>query len=371
MGDVLMKRGLILMLLLLATALFAGVSALAAQDTANVETIAFESLAAGVKLSPDDRTLAVFNNPVIYNDEEIISPPELVQIRLFDAETGEQTGSLLGHLDWVMDADFNSDGSQLVTYHRNGDLTLWDVASQSVVRTIETYTMGGGWVHFMPDDTTVVVQLGELIFGTLDMESGAITRLYGRHMGTYNLFSEQYMQTPARTDLTFLSMAVSPDGATFATSTGNDEVILWDVASGDTRTLREKSEQPLRFAIRALYFSSDGSTLTYYDRTDNQVHRWDVAAGTETGAYALPAGAFAVSPDETWIAWADRETNTVYWVESMVLDAPEHEFELPENVEIAPVITTLAFTTDGTKLVVGGLYASDEDNAIYVIDLSE
>lgn len=366
-----MKRGVIFTLLALVMALLVGVSALAAQDTANIETIAFESKAANVELSPDDRRLAVFNNPIIYNDEAIISPPELVQIRLFDVETGEQTGSLSGHLDWVADADFNADGSQLVTYHRNGDVTLWDVASQSAVRTIETYTLGGGWVQFMPDDQTVLLRLGEYVFGTLDTESGAITRLYGRHMSTYNLFSEQYTQFPQRADLIFITAAVSPDGTLLAAATGNDEVVLIDTASGEERTLRPKSEEPARYAIRTLYFSSDGSTLTYYDQNDDQVHRWDVAAGTEIGAYELPATAFAVAPDESMIAWADRETNAVYWVESMVLDAPEREFVLPENVRIAPNVTTLSFTADGTKLVVGGLFASDEDNAIYVIDLSE
>lgn len=365
-----MKRAIVFTLVSLLILLF-GVSVTSAQDAANVRTIAYESLGAGMALSPDNRTLAVFNNAVLYGNEDIISPPELIQIRLFDVETGEQTGSLSGHPDWVTDADFNADGSQLIAFHRNGDLTLWDVANQSLIKTIETYTMGGGWVQFLPDGKTVVLRLGEFVFGTLDTESGAITRLFGRHISTYNEFSETYTQFPGRADMTFISLAVAPDGAMFATSTGNDEVLLWDAASGENRTLREKSEQPGRYAIRALYFSSDGSTLTYYDQNDNQVHRWDVVAGTEIGSYELPGGAFAVSSDETWIAWADREANTVYWVESMVLDARERELELPETLRIAPNVTTLAFTADGTKLVVGGLFASDEQNAIYVIDLSD
>lgn len=363
-----MKRFLLFTLLVLVAGLFAGVSA---QDATNVETIPFESLGAGVKLSPDDRTLAVFNNALIYNDEELVSPPELIEIRLFDVQTGEQSGSLTGHSDWVMDADFNSDGSQLVTFHRNGDLTLWDVASQSVIRTIETYMLGGGWVQFMPDDQTVLLRLGETVFGALDTETGAITRLFGRHIATYNEFSEQYTQFPGRFDLAFITASVSPDGTTLAAATGNDEIVLWDVASGETRTLREKSEQPGGYAIRALFFSDDGSTLTYFDQNDEQVHRWDVAAGTEIGAFEVGRGAFTVTLDQSLIAWADREANTVYWVESMVLDAPTHEFTLPENVQVAPNITTLTFTSDKEKLVVGGLFASEEDNAIYVIDLSE
>jgi hypothetical protein len=71
------------------------------------------------------------------------------------------------------------------------------------------------------------------------------------------------------------------------------------------------------------------------------------------------------------VAWADRETNTVYWVDSAVLEAPEHQLVLPENVQIAPSLTQLVFTSDMNYLIVGGLFSRESDNAIYVIDLSQ
>jgi len=365
-GGVLMER-----LLLLSVVLWLlPVSALAAQDEADVVTIPYESLAARMALSPDDRMLAVYNFEFIYDNEEIISPPELIQIRLFDVQTSEQIGSLNGHTDWVSSADFNGDGSQLVTLHRNGDLMIWDVASQSAVKTIPTYIFGSASVQFMPDDRTVLLRHSGNFFWMLDTQTGAITQLFGRRIDTYNEYFERFSQYPERADIVFFSITISPDGTTLASASGSDEVLLWDVATGEWRTLREKSEESGLYSIRRMFFSDDGSTLTYFDVNDKQVHRWDVETGTEVAAYELLASVFVVTPDESMIAWADRETNTIYWAESMVLDAPTHEFRLPDSLEVSENVTTLTFTSDKEQLIVGGLFAQDAQNAIYVIDLS-
>ena len=345
-------------------------SALFAQDTAGFDTIQLESLAPNFALSPNGQTLGVYNNPVIYNDVDSGTPPELIEIRLFDVATGEQTGSLTGHSDWVSGADFSSDRSHLITLHRNGDVILWDVAQRRAIKTIATYAYGGGWLKALPDGKTVLLRLNQFVLAALDTETGAITHLYGRHMPSFGVFSKEYTQFPRNLDLNFVTVAASPDGSVFATSTGNDEVLLVDAASGEMQTLREPSEQPGRFAIRQLFFSTDGSTLTYFDQTDGQVHRWDVEAGEEIGAYALAATAFTLAPDGTTIAWADRETNTVYWVNNAVLDARENQLVLPENVRVTPT-TQLAFTSDMARLIVSGLYASESDNAIFIIDLSQ
>jgi WD40 repeat protein len=364
-----MKRGLLFTLLALLVALSAFSALWAQEDTPDLTSIPFESLAAGSELSPDDRTLALYNNPIIYGSENLETTPEESQIRLLDIETGKLTGSLQGNLDWVSDIAFNSDGSRLVAFHRNGDLSLWDIPNQTLLKTIPTYVYGGGWVLFMPDDQTVLLRLGEFVFGTLDTTNGAITRLFGRHIDTYNLFSETYTRYPERADLTIAAAAVSPDGSIIATSTGNDEVLLWDTSSGEARTLRQKSEQPARFAIRTLFFAADGSELLYYDQTDGHVHRWDIATQTEFQPLELAASTFAVAPGEPITAWADRETNTVNWY--IGRDVVQQQFKLPDELGIAPNITQLFFTSDGTKLVVSGLFASAEQNAVYVISLAE
>jgi WD40 repeat protein len=165
--------------------------------------------------------------------------------------------------------------------------------------------------------------------------------------------------------------AVSPDDQWLVTSTANDEVLRWDtsVVGGEPETLRPKSEKPAQFNIRGLTFSEDGSTLTYFDHGDDAFHVLDVEAGEELHSYAPGAAEFALAPDGVTVAWADRETNAVYLADVTSADAPVKLLDVPENLDVAPNITSLAFTSDGKQLIVGGFHERDEQNEIYVITL--
>ncbi|MEP7294387.1 MAG: hypothetical protein ABI835_21535 [Chloroflexota bacterium] len=343
------------------------VSALWAQDAqTSVTTIPVESKASMVKLSPDDHTLAVYNNYVIYDEAPTA---DLTRITLIDLESGDPIDTLSGYSDWVTDVAFNADGSRLVSFHRNGDLLVWDMNSKTLIKTIPTYTIGGSWVQFLNDDKTVLFRAGELVIGMLDTESGAITHLFGQHIDTYAEYSETYTQFPARGDITFVAAAVSPDGQWLVFSTANDEVILWNIATGNQRTLREKSEKFGLFSIRSFVFSQDGSQLAYFDQVDKKTHLWDVAKRGEIGAYDVGGLSFALAPDGKTIAWADRESNTVYLADTTSSDAPTTLVELPERMKVSP-LTSLAFTSDGKQVVVGGLFAEDGDNQITVVNLA-
>lgn len=360
-----MKRFVAVMLVVLL------VSALGvlAQETPAV-TIPVDDLGSTTELSPDDELLALYYSAVIYDDEPM---PELFPITLLNINTGEKLGSLSGYNDWVTDIAFNSDGSELVSMHRNGDIRLWDVANQSLIKTFETYTFGGGWVQFLPDDQTILYRAGEFVIATLNIESGAITRLYGRHVDSYAEFSERMSDYRERTNYTLLIGQVSPDGRWLIASTGNDEVLRWDLeAGGEPTTLRPPSEQGAQFAIRAFVFSADSSIVTYFDQTDKLIHRLDVEDGSEVSTQP-GALAFAVSSDGMKIAWADRDTGAVFLADVGSTDEPTTVFTLPEDVRVAPNLTALAFTSDGLKLVVGGLYPYSEEspNAIYVFDLTK
>jgi WD40 repeat protein len=358
-----MRRILVVLLCVMGVALSAiGVSA------QEMETIPFESRANPLVLSPDDRTLAVYHNGIIYG---IPPTADLMPIWLVDIETGETIGSLKGATDWVTDVAFNSDGSRLVSFQRNGDMLLWDVAEQKLIKTIQTFTLGGGWVQFLSDDKTVVYRAGEFIAGLLDTESGAITRLFGRHLESMDEFQERFAQIPGRTSLTFNGAAVSPDDRWLVTSTGNDEILLWDLdgEGGAPRTLRPESEQAANFGIRGLTFLNDGM-LVYHDHEDEGVHVWDVAVGEEPRSYAPLTSEYALAQDGVTVAWADRDTNAIYLADMTNDDEPVKLLDVPESLQIAPNITTLAFTSDGAQLVVGGFFARDEQNEIYVIEVA-
>ena len=360
-----MKR--ILWVVLLAGLLALSVGAVAAQAThATVRPIPVESKTSMMKLSPDDHTLAVFNNALIYDEAPT---PDLIAITLIDLESGDPIDSLSGYSDWVTDVAFNSDGSKLVSFHRNGDLNVWDMNTKTLIKTIPTYTYGGSWVQFLHDDKTVLYRAGEFVIGMLDTETGAITHLFGRHIDSYQEFSDTYTQFPGRGDIGFVAAAVSPDGRKLVASTQNDEVILWDIAHGNEVTLRPPSEKFGLFSIRGFAFSPDGAQVAYFDQGDQKMHVWDVAKRKELGTLDGGSISFAASPDGTQLAWADRETNSIYLIDTAISTEATKLAELPATTKVAPT-ASLAFTSDAKQIVVGGLFASEEDNALYVIDLA-
>jgi WD40 repeat protein len=310
----------------------------------------------------------VFGNAIIYDEAPTA---DLIPIQLFDLTSGEMIGTLSGYSDWVMDAAFTSDGKTLASIHRNGDLILWDVASQKLIRTITTPALGGSPIQFLSDNKTLVMRVGQFWLGTIDTETGAITHLYGRHIDTYDDFSQNYAQFPKMGDISFAAYAASADGHWLAASTQNDEVLVWDMTTGDDPiTLRPPSDKYALFSIRLFVFSPDGDDLAYFDQSDSKMHVWEIATQKELGTYAGGAPTYAVAPECNHLAWADRETNSIYYVDASSGDTPTKLIELPETQRVAPLITSLSFTSDGKQLVVGGLFADEGQNQIYVFDLA-
>jgi WD40 repeat protein len=346
-----------------------GISSISSQDSQfAADTIPVESLGFGMELSPDNQTVAVYENFILMREDKPV--PELMPIKLIDLNTHETIGSLSGFTDWVTDLSFSPDGQRLISSHRNGDVVVWDVANLSLIKTIRTYSIGNPAAQFINEGKTAAFRWNDFVIGVLDVETEAITHLFGRHLDSFYDFSENYSNFPGRGDLSFVAFAASQDGKWLARSSQNDEVTLTDIESGEEWTLREKSEQPGRFAIRSLFFSADSSQLVYFDQGTNQTHWWNVQTREEVRVVDFGGSAFALAPDATTIAWADRETSAVYMADTATSGEPIQVLDLPETLDVAAGITSLAFTSDGTKLVIGGLHAGDEQNNIYVVDLS-
>jgi WD40 repeat protein len=204
----------------------------------------------------------------------------------------------------------------------------------------------------------------------LDTETGAITRLFGRQIDSMDEFQERYVQLPGRGDMMNSVAVTSPDSHWLANTTANDEIIVRDIQTGDERTLRPPSEEPAQFNIRAMVFSLDSRELTYYDLGDDQFHVLDMLTGEEIRTYAHGWSQFALAPDGVTVAYADRETRAIYLADTTSTDEPTRLLDLPENLDVGPNITALAFTSDGKQLVVGGLFARDGKNQIYVFNLA-
>lgn len=155
------------------------------------------------------------------------------QAILWEARTGKRSASVAGKADGVCSVAFSPDGKILAVAEYPGIIRLCDVPSGRVERTIKAPAWTPGSIAFSPDGKRLAAGLWT---GSQD--------------------------------------GVSPPG---------NDVVIWDVASGDpTRTLKGHTD-----AVRAVAFSPDGKLLV--SGGDDGVARvWETANGRSRMTLAFP-----------------------------------------------------------------------------------
>lgn len=346
--------------------LFAFSSMTHAQE-ADFQTIPVESEAFSLRVSPDGKTIALFDNAIMLNNTP---PANGLSIRLLNIVSGEEMGVLSGFTDFAYDAAFSTDGTKLASYHGNGDLYVWDLASQREVNRVSTYFIGAGDVEWLPDSQSVIARVAGGIYGrfiVIDTETGAITRTLAQPMPSQKAFTDNYTRFPESADLLYTTLTMFPDGERFITATGNDAIISWEIATNNRTIVRPASERKGLFAIRSLNFSPDGSRLYYYDTQSESVHVWDTATNEAIAELPITAESFAISPDGEQIAWIERQSNLIQIAPIDSLEDATTLVELPKDWTIIPNVTSIAFA--GAQVVVGGFMTGGEENAVYVVDI--
>lgn len=346
--------------------------AVMAQGITPTKTIPIISKGFGAKLSPDGKTLITYENVVLLNLDAV--EPTLLPMKVIDISTGEQRGQLDGYTDYVSDAAFTRDGRKLVTVHQNGDLYVWNMATLKVSKSFMTPFMGAIQVKMFPDNKRLLVVAAGVPtrITVMDIDTGAITKTLGKHFDSFTEFRNTYVQMPGMGDVTLAGFTLSPDGKLVATATASDEVQIWAVADNQVQGIRQKSDKPALFNIRQMEFTPDGKSLVYFDFSDRQTHIWDIA-GQSDKTVALGSDIFALSPDGKTIAWLTRVSDAPDMLSIAPVDAPDKMtvlYTFPSELDVAPRISWIWFTSKGKQLVVGGFHSGDEtQNQIMVFDV--
>ncbi|MBL8795761.1 MAG: PD40 domain-containing protein, partial [Planctomycetia bacterium] len=235
-------------------------------------------------------------------------------IYLWDAQTGKETGRLIGHRNEIQCVRIASDGSQLLSAAHDGSCRLWDLASSKEVHCFgralaeadSRFVKAAG---FAPDGKSIYM-LGLNGCRQYELTSGReLQRLPGNN-----------------TSYSPVGLALSADAQLMATLSGPDGSIhLWDLVTGQERG-------PVRPAsgVSALALASDGRTVALAANNQSLV-LWDAEAGKPLHIlrepYRIRPAPLAPEPGEGF-----RSTYTN-----------------PGNV-----VRTLAFSPDGTLLASGG-----------------
>ena len=173
--------------------------------------------------------------------------------------------TLIGYTDQrvrVKHLAFSPDGQKLATGYLNGEVLLWDIATTLSKTILTAHTSAVDSLAFSPNgDTLAVGNQNE-------------TRLWD--VGSWHP-TEVIPDTRWSRDVAF-----SPDGHTLAIGSGEDLVLLWDIANAKEKATLKIQHSDARADVESVAFSPDGRTLAS-GSADGTGLLWDIGTGERIG----------------------------------------------------------------------------------------
>ena len=216
---------------------------------------------------------------------------------LYDATTGDTTGSLRGHTGAVYDVAYSPDGSRIMTCGQDETVRVWSSASGQAIHVLHGHDSFVRAVAISPDGTRIAsasedngVRIWDAVtgkeIGRLRGHSRFVTTVAfspdGRRIasasedGTVKTWNSAANEPPITLPHASWvpSLAFSPQGPTLATGCRDGVIRLWDcVTFQQIRAIDERS-QP----ITGIAISPDGKRIAATG-SDGYVRLWDTATG--------------------------------------------------------------------------------------------
>jgi WD40 repeat protein len=207
-------------------------------------------------------------------------------VRRIDGTTGDLEGAPLRVGRHAAFGLSQTSDRRRVFVTSEGDVT-YEIDARTL-RVVRRYPAGGRAGALSADGTTLALGSQDGTVRLLDVRSGRVRRLAGRH------------------EAAVANLALTPDTQKLVTSDGAGDVIVWDVAKGEI----DERLSAHRGVVWGLTVSPDGRTL-YSSASDGLVILWDLSGDrrllrsfpvdTPFGDDDTPRG-IAVSPDGRTLA---------------------------------------------------------------------
>lgn len=228
-----------------------------------------------ISFSPDGKTLASASGAGHVDPKK-----DVMNIYLWDADTGQLLRKLSGHTGMVGDVAFSPDGKILASTSSDFTVRLWNVQSGQQIRLLTGHNDVGMFmsIAFSPDGHTLASGGGfHNAVGLWNVKTGQQIRTLTNNahlVQKVNLHMEKikkHIGEKGWTNINGDDVAFSPDGNTIA-STGSSSIHLWDTDSGQYHRFLHNGQYPYKATDVA--FSPDGNTIACIGW--NEAHVWDV-----------------------------------------------------------------------------------------------
>jgi WD40 repeat protein/serine/threonine protein kinase len=218
-------------------------------------------------------------------------------LKVWDAETGQETLTLEGHTDPVMSVSFSPDGRRIASGSFDNTLKVWDVETGQEMLTLEGHS---GWVWsvaFSPDGRRIVSASSENTLKIWDAET-----------------SQELLTLKGHSDYV-TSVAFSPDGRRIVSGSNDNTLKIWDAKTGqEMLTLKGHSK-----SVYSASFSPDGKRIVSGSE-DETLKVWDAETGQEMFTLKRHSGwvcCASFSPDgKRIVSGSEDETLTVWDAET-------------------------------------------------------
>lgn len=253
-------------------------------------------------------------------------------IKLWDANSGQELNTLSGHQGTVDDVVFNDDGTLIASTGSDRIIKIWDIRSSQAIATLKGHQADIIAIGFGPEGKQLV-SASHATVKRWDVRSGRETSTFtydenvtdvefgpgGKRFvscgdsGTilWDATTGQQIARQANAVRWPQSVAFSPDGMHIA-------VAGWDLVTLLDGELKQKLWTEIKRSgwILDLSFSPDGTRIASTGDTDRQIQIWNVHPGSEPISLVGHGGSVrgvAFSPDGMRLASVSHDKTLKLW----------------------------------------------------------